>query len=112
MEPGEHVQAGNELAEKVRRIMSEIAESALGTKSTMEEMLSCAEEQSRGIEQVRIVRIPAFFKVVVAFCNKITSCRFFLGVQIHLIYGIPVANFFTPAFRMLLAGELIDLFSR
>ncbi|HIB1631166.1 TPA: hypothetical protein ACWV6Y_005119 [Salmonella enterica subsp. enterica serovar Muenchen] len=54
MEPGEHVQAGNELAEKVRRIMSEIAESALGTKSTMEEMLSCAEEQSRGIEQVRI----------------------------------------------------------
>ncbi|ECL5068649.1 HAMP domain-containing protein [Salmonella enterica] len=53
-ESGEHVQAGNELAEKVRRIMSEIAESALGTKSTMEEMLSCAEEQSRGIEQVRI----------------------------------------------------------
>ncbi|EMJ2325114.1 methyl-accepting chemotaxis protein, partial [Salmonella enterica] len=53
-ESGEHVQAGNELAEKVRRIMSEIAENALGTKSTMEEMLSCAEEQSRGIEQVRI----------------------------------------------------------
>ncbi|EIT6901383.1 hypothetical protein L2Z87_003564 [Salmonella enterica] len=53
-ESGEHVQAGNELAEKVSRIMSEIAESALGTKSTMEEMLSCAEEQSRGIEQVRI----------------------------------------------------------
>ncbi|EBR6515289.1 Tar ligand binding domain-containing protein [Salmonella enterica] len=53
-ESGEHVRAGNELAEKVCRIMSEIAESALGAKSTMEEMLSCAEEQSRGIEQVRI----------------------------------------------------------
>ncbi|ECV2982708.1 HAMP domain-containing protein [Salmonella enterica] len=53
-ESGEHVRDGNELAEKVSRIMNDVAESALGTKSTMEEMLSCAEEQSRGIEQVRI----------------------------------------------------------
>ncbi|EAR6896119.1 Tar ligand binding domain-containing protein [Salmonella enterica] len=53
-ESGEHVRAGNELAEKVSCIMNGIAESALGTKSTMEEMLHCAEEQSRGIEQVRI----------------------------------------------------------
>lgn len=53
-ESGEHVRAGNELAEKVSRIINGIAESALGTKSTMEEMLSCAEEQSSGIEQVRI----------------------------------------------------------
>ncbi|EBR4018379.1 hypothetical protein AIX99_26505, partial [Salmonella enterica] len=48
------VQAGNELAEKVSRIMNEIAESAQKTKLTMGEMLSCAEEQSCGIEQVRI----------------------------------------------------------
>ncbi|EAO2671209.1 HAMP domain-containing protein [Salmonella enterica] len=53
-ESGEHVQAGNELAEKVSRIMNEIAKSALDAKSTMGEMLSCAEEQSCGIEQVRI----------------------------------------------------------
>ncbi|EDK5263962.1 methyl-accepting chemotaxis protein [Salmonella enterica subsp. enterica serovar Enteritidis] len=53
-ESGEHVQAGNELAERVSKIMNDIAEGALGAKSTMEEMLSCAEEQSRGIEQVRI----------------------------------------------------------
>ncbi|EMP3058565.1 Tar ligand binding domain-containing protein [Salmonella enterica] len=53
-ESGEHVQAGNELAEKVSRIMNEIAQSALKTKLTMGEMLSCAEEQSCGIEQVRI----------------------------------------------------------
>lgn len=48
--------------------------------------------------------ITAFFKVVVAFCNKITLCRFFFGVQVYLIYRTPVANFFTPAFRILLAG--------
>ncbi|HFZ9213968.1 TPA: methyl-accepting chemotaxis protein [Salmonella enterica subsp. diarizonae serovar 61:r:-] len=53
-ESGGHVRAGNELAEKVSRTMNDIAENALGAKSTMEEMLSCAEEQTRGIEQVRI----------------------------------------------------------
>ncbi|EHN1697010.1 Tar ligand binding domain-containing protein [Salmonella enterica subsp. enterica serovar Newport] len=53
-ESAEHVRAGNELAEKVSCIMNDVAESALGAKSTMEEMLSCAEEQTRGIEQVRI----------------------------------------------------------
>ncbi|EIR3570365.1 Tar ligand binding domain-containing protein [Salmonella enterica] len=53
-ESGEHVQAGNELAEKVSKIMNDIADSARDAKSTMEEMLSCAEEQSCGIEQVRI----------------------------------------------------------
>ncbi|EAO0165673.1 HAMP domain-containing protein [Salmonella enterica] len=53
-ESGEHVQAGNELAGKVSHIMKGIAESALEARTTMEEMLSCAEEQARGIEQVRI----------------------------------------------------------
>ncbi|HFG7806542.1 TPA: methyl-accepting chemotaxis protein [Salmonella enterica subsp. enterica serovar Java] len=53
-ESGEHVQAGNELAGKVSHIMKGIAKSALEARTTMEEMLSCAEEQSRGIEQVRI----------------------------------------------------------
>lgn len=63
------------------------------------EMLSTA------LKVIRTIREKsAFFKVVVAFCNKITLCRFFFGVQINLIYRTPVANFFTPAFRMLLAG--------
>ncbi|EMV0389410.1 Tar ligand binding domain-containing protein [Salmonella enterica] len=53
-ESGEHVQAGNELAGKVSHIMKGIAESAIEARTTMEEMLSCAEEQTRGIEQVRI----------------------------------------------------------
>lgn len=51
-EPAEHVLAGNELAEKVSCIMIDVAESAQGAKSTMEEMLSCTEEQTRGIEQM------------------------------------------------------------
>lgn len=53
-ESGTHVQAGNELAERVSRIMNDIADSAMKTKLTMGEMLSCAEEQSCGIGQVRI----------------------------------------------------------
>ncbi|RDS43493.1 hypothetical protein C3986_03315 [Escherichia coli] len=28
------------------------------------------------------VRIPAFFKVVVAFCNKITLCSLFFWIQV------------------------------
>ncbi|WP_409528801.1 hypothetical protein [Salmonella enterica] len=44
----------HELAEKVSKIMNDIADSAQNAKSTMEEMLNCAEEQSCGIEQVRI----------------------------------------------------------
>ncbi|EMY7014911.1 methyl-accepting chemotaxis protein [Salmonella enterica] len=51
---GEHVQAGNEQAEKVSCIMNDVANSAREAKLTMEEMLCCAEEQSCGIEQVRI----------------------------------------------------------
>ncbi|HIB1388722.1 TPA: hypothetical protein ACWV4T_001260 [Salmonella enterica subsp. enterica serovar Muenchen] len=43
-ESAEHVLAGNELAEKVSCIMIDVVESAQGAKSTMEEILSCAEE--------------------------------------------------------------------
>ncbi|EGN2452577.1 hypothetical protein IIF46_004874, partial [Salmonella enterica] len=45
---GEHVQAGNEQAEKVSCIMTDIADSAREAKLAMEEMLCCAEEQSCG----------------------------------------------------------------
>ncbi|EKC2494637.1 Tar ligand binding domain-containing protein [Salmonella enterica] len=53
-ESGGHVRAGNEIAEKVSLVMNEIAESTLRARTTMEEMLTCAEEQSCGIEQVCI----------------------------------------------------------
>ncbi len=53
----------------------------------------------------------AFFKVVVAFCNKITLCRFFFWIQINCLNEFPVTQLFAPALRMTFASFAINFFS-
>lgn len=61
--------------------------------------------------RVKSQLFPAFFKVVVAWCNKITLCRFFFWIQINCLNEFPVTQLFAPALRMTLASFAINFFS-